>query len=153
VAVTANLTLFPDDDDDEPRGPTSDPDVVMPGKVGAGHPDTSRAAARFGAPGFASERARVLLVIAGAEHGCTAAEVASMTGGTRSQSAARMLELREQGWIVRRRDADGQLVKRRTSAVGEGAVHDLAPDADGPLRRWLSDRTRWQAEEGRRNGR
>lgn len=108
------------------------PDASRPtiGATGHGHPDTSRRAAVLGQVRFGTQKARLLSLIAGAGgDGMTAAEAAKRLGLSRNQTATRLGELREDGWVVRLETADGKYVERATDTLGNtGIVHVLSDD-------------------------
>lgn len=117
-----------------------DPDDLLDGKVGRDHPHTSRQSAHLGIVGFATERARVLLAIAASgSEGRTAAEVTAIVGGVRNQIAARMLELREGGWIVYQTSPNGERVVRATDGGHRALVQVLNPEARQDFARWISE--------------
>lgn len=90
------------------------------GKVSAAHPQTSHDAARLQ---FGSQRFRVLRTIkAAGVVGATAAEVAAVHSLSRNQTATRLMELREWGFIEYRADNRGNPIKRATGPKAEGLV-------------------------------
>lgn len=98
-----------------------------PGKVGADHPDTSRRAARSvsNRARFGTQRFKVLAALAG--HPMTAAEVAAAIGVSRNQTATRIGECHEVGWVEYLSAPSGEVVTRSTSADARGRVHRLTP--------------------------
>lgn len=74
---------------------------------------TSRSGARVVRSGTA--RADVLCRLSHAPYGLTTAEIADARGEARNQTAARVLELREAGFVEARVDGDGNRVTRTTS--------------------------------------
>lgn len=140
VASTADLASLPD------------PTEPHAGQVGAHHPDTSVLAAQLVAPRAASQRGRILDALLlrerrGAEAeesgrgylppvGFTAAELAGMMNISRNQVGARVLELRQDGWL----DwliVDGLSVTRATEGRFVGRVSVLTEQG----RREWSERT------------
>jgi len=86
-----------------------------PGMVGNRHPGTAHRAARTpaAAPRFGTQRWQVLRELSfGAK---TCAQLATLVGKSRNQTAARVLELRESGLIRPLLDDDGQVVTRTTT--------------------------------------
>lgn len=101
------------------------PDPI-PGAVGHNHPETSRAAARSAANRvrFGSQRYRILelLTITGP---MTAAQIADRLGTSRNQTATRLGECRDAGWVDYARDSWGQVITAPTSADAEGMVQEI----------------------------
>jgi len=93
------------------------------GKVGAGHPETSRRAATA-RPGLDTQRYRVLEVLAARGPG-TAKEVASVLGIAPNQIATRLLELREGGYVAYLLDDQGTIVERPTGPRDSGLVQAI----------------------------
>lgn len=110
--------------------PLPDPASPIPGKIGHTHPDTSVTAARLVAPKAATQRGQILaLAYERGDLGFIAADAATRIGRSRNQTAARMLELREQGWLTYLPDGKGGHVKRRTEGENESLVHVLTAAA------------------------
>lgn len=113
-----------------------DPTAPQLGKFGAGHPETSRRAAVLAYPRSGSQRAAILDAMAhrlseGQPEGLTAYEASAIIGRSPNQTATRMLELREQGWIRH----NGQ--ERATTPGNTGLVHVFTDDG---RRQWLGPR-------------
>lgn len=115
-------------------GPRPDPGRPVAGKVGNSHPSTARRAAVLAAPKIGSQKAAVLSALREAgPRGLTAAEAALVIGRSRNQTAARLLELREDGWAAYARDDAGRFVERPTDDQGNtGRVHVAALDGASP---------------------
>lgn len=111
--------------------PADDRDV----KVGADHPETAVVAARGMRLKAGSQRQRI--VAEAARHGqvgITAAEAAVAIDSSRNQTAARMLELRELGWLEYLVE-EGDYVDRATDTKGNrGRVHVLTAQGAAELR-------------------
>jgi len=95
----------------------------LPGAVGRDHPETSRRAASLDAPRFGTQRHRVLAALVPGP--ATAAEVASSTGLSRNQTATRLGELRQGGFVAYLRTPGGTPVERRTGPRDTGLVQML----------------------------
>jgi hypothetical protein len=94
----------------------------VPGKVGNAHPETSRRAAatlRWG-----TQRYKVLAALALSPK--TSAELAPYLNRSRNQTATRVLECREAGF-VRAHTIDGHNVTRATGPMDDGQVWALTP--------------------------
>lgn len=103
---------------------TPDPRRQQPGKVGAHHPTPARRAAVLSMPRAGTHRAQLLDLLAQGPRTCAA--LADATGKSRNQTGARMLELREQGWVEYLRADDGTIVVEPTDNEGNtGQVQQL----------------------------
>ena len=116
-------------------GPTLFDIEPPPGQVGHDHPETSHAAARS-APNrlkFNSQRFRILEVLAA--HGpATAAQVADRLGMSRNQTATRLGECRDAGWVDYARNSSGKVITAPTSSDGEGMVQEVTNDGWAAMR-------------------
>ena len=99
--------------------------VLVPGKVGKDHPDTSHVAAKNITSGAASHRSQIIEILGDHPDGLTCYEVAQVTGRPPNQEATRMLELREMGLVEYVFDAHGKTVKRPTTPGNRGQVQRL----------------------------
>lgn len=108
--------------------PLPDPRRQQPGKVGAHHAAPARRAAVLSMPRAGTHRAQLLdhLLAQGPR---TCAALADATGKSRNQTGARMLELREQGWVEYLRTDDGAIVVEPTDNEGNtGQVQQLTAE-------------------------
>jgi hypothetical protein len=102
----------------------------VPGKVGNAHPETSRRAAatlRWG-----TQRYQVLAALTDAPQ--TSAELSLILNRSRNQTATRVLECREAGFVVAQTDDGGCPVTRPTGPSDEGQVWCITPA--GRVARW-----------------
>lgn len=97
-----------------------------PGKVGRSHPETSQRAARRPSNRirFGTQRWQVLETLRH-DGRQTAAEIAAEVGLSRNQTASRLHELREVGFVRCARDSDGQLLLRATGPKDWGQVQEI----------------------------
>lgn len=105
-----------------------DPGRPKAGKVGGAHPGTAKEAAQRARYRVGTQKARLLDAVARAgDRGLTNAEAAGPLGCSRNQTATRMGELVEDGWVEKARAAGGGIVQRATDASGEyhGEVYVL----------------------------
>ena len=108
--------------------PLPDPTETIPLPSGAGHPDTSRKAAELAAPRAGSQRAgsqRALLLDMAqelGEIGMTAYQAAVTIDRSPNQTATRMQELREQGWLEYKLDEHGNRMERPTTPGPTGLI-------------------------------
>lgn len=112
------------------------PSLVAPtrpqeGKVGASHPSTAKRAAMGMRLKSGSQRQQIVHAVAlRGDAGMTAAQAAEIIHRSRNQTAARILELHEQGWLTFAVDGAGNIEERATDADGnKGRVHVLTPAA------------------------
>lgn len=92
-----------------------------PGTTSPKHPTTSRKAGTT--PRKGSQRLRVLEVLL--DHGpLTAYAISEQVGSSPNQVATRLLELREDGFVLLRM-VDGQIETRATSPGNSGRVHEI----------------------------
>ena len=92
-----------------------------PGTTSTSHPTTSRKAGTT--PRKGSQRLRVLEVLL--DHGpLTAYAVSEQVGSSPNQVAARLLELRKDGFVSLRM-VDGQIETRATTVGNTGRVHEI----------------------------
>lgn len=96
------------------------------GSVGWSHPETSRAAAKSPANRvrFGSQRYLILDLLAGGGP-MTAADIAERLGASRNQTATRLGECRDAGWVDYARDSWGRVITAPTSADSEGMVQEI----------------------------
>lgn len=96
------------------------------GKVGRNHPETSRRTAKspINRIKWGTQRHNTLLALA--EYGpMTAAEVADCIGVARNQTATRLQECRESGWVAYSVDHAGNRIERKTSEDAWGLVQEI----------------------------
>jgi len=99
-------------------------DLEAAGKVGTAHPHTSYKAAV--APRFATQRYRVLEVLRDFGQATTAA-IADEMRMSRNQTATRVGELREGGYVTFVLDEDGKVACLPTGPSADGRVLQLTP--------------------------
>lgn len=93
-----------------------------PGATGSNHPTTSRKAGTT--PRKGSQRLAVLEALT--NHGpMTAHRIAGLVGRSPNQTATRLLELHEDGFVRHVYDADGQPATAETTPGNTGRVHRL----------------------------
>jgi hypothetical protein len=99
-------------------------DLDAPGKVGRKHPETSYAAAgvRRG-----TQRHKVLLALVEHPDGATADTISKMVGVVSNQTATRLLELREGGYVTYKTDDFGEAEEQRTSKGHQARLQVLTP--------------------------
>ena len=108
--------------------PFVSPTTPTPGAVGRKHPGTSRAVAfnPFTIPQFGKQRHRCMLVLRPVyPDGLTAAEIAERVSIVRNQTATRLQELRDGGFVEYLTDDDGRIVERPTGPHADGQVQRL----------------------------
>lgn len=104
----------------DPTGPQALP-------TGHDHPDTSRRAAEMAAPRAGSQRALLLdLALEVGEVGMTAYEAAVTIDRSPNQTATRLQELRDQGWLEYATDEAGNRLERATTPGSSGLVQRLS---------------------------
>jgi hypothetical protein len=99
----------------------------MPGQVGTLHPDTSHKAASHSIPRWGTQRYSVLGALITLGGTATAAEVAVNVNLSRNQTATRLGELREGGFVAYARDEAGARVSAPTGPTDEGLVQVITP--------------------------